>query len=163
MRASLQDHPKLRNMRNPVLAVGLLVLASGFAAGCASRAASSSPIGDRWTASLRADAAYPRLAGAVSVNEEDGGSAASISVTGAPAAALLPWHIHAGQCGSGGPIVGNASAYPLLRTGSDGRAAASVSVPADLAVDREYYLDVHAGSSELGTIVACGQLAVSRG
>lgn len=117
-----------------------------------------------WSGGFQADAAsYPRLAGAGSANTANGETAVSVSLTGAPAAALLPWHVHQGRCGSGGPIVGPAAAYPLLRTGTDGRATASVAIPEELLADAEYYVDVHAGPAELGTIVACGQLAPSRG
>lgn len=117
-----------------------------------------------WSGGLQSTApVYPRLAGAASVNSAADRTAVSVSVTGAPAAALLPWHVHQGRCGSGGPIVGPAGTYPLLRTGTDGRATASVIVSEPLLPNADYYVNVHAGVAELANIVACGQLVPSRG
>lgn len=80
-----------------------------------------------------------------------------VSVSGAQPGARLPWHVHEGQCGEGSPpIVGAASAYPVLTVGSDGRASAEAHLPMDLNEAKSYIVNVHASPTDLGTIVSCG-------
>lgn len=81
----------------------------------------------------------------------------SISVDGDPNA-RYPWHVHAGECGSGGPIVGSAAAYPALATSAEGEAVAEATLDVALDVEADYYVNVHAAPDDLGTIVACGEL-----
>jgi len=82
-----------------------------------------------------------------------------VTVAGAQRGARLPWHVHEGKCGdASAPVVGSAAAYPPLVVGVDGRAAAEVHLPMDLNEARSYIVNVHASPSNLGTIVACGDL-----
>lgn len=82
----------------------------------------------------------------------------TVSLGSATAGAVHPWHIHAGQCGDNGPIVGPAANYPPLTVGTDGTANASATVLAGLTTGTRYYVNVHKSPSEMGTIVACGNL-----
>lgn len=86
-----------------------------------------------------------------------GGTFASISADG-EANARYPWHIHAGECGSGGPIVGSATAYPVLSMNAEGEAMAEATLDVTLDEEADYYVNVHASPDDLGTIVACGEL-----
>lgn len=86
-----------------------------------------------------------------------GGTFASASVDG-DANAVYPWHVHAGECGSGGPIVGSAAAYPALAMGAEGEATAEATLDVTLDPEADYYVNVHASPDDLGTIVACGEL-----
>lgn len=81
----------------------------------------------------------------------------SISVDG-EAGATYPWHIHAGECDSGGPIVGSAGAYPPLSMDAEGEAMAEATLDVALDSEADYYVNVHASPDDLGTIVACGEL-----
>lgn len=87
-----------------------------------------------------------------------GTSTASASIGGALPGARHPWHVHAGTCASGGPIVGDPAAYPVLEVGADGRASATASVAVGLDDDAAYFVNVHRSPSDLATIVACGDL-----
>jgi hypothetical protein len=81
----------------------------------------------------------------------------TVSVSGAQAGARLPWHVHEGQCGQGSPpIVGPASAYPVMTVGADGRATAQAHLNLDLNEAKSYIVNVHASPTNLGTIVSCG-------
>lgn len=81
----------------------------------------------------------------------------TVNIMGATPGATLPWHIHDGKCtDSGPPIVGNASAYPALVVGSDGRATASAHLTVKLNEAKNYIINIHASPTNLGTIVACG-------
>ena len=81
----------------------------------------------------------------------------TVSVTGAHPGARLPWHVHEGQCGQGSPpVVGPASAYPVLTVGADGSATAQAHLNMDLNEAKSYIVNVHASPTNLGTIVSCG-------
>ena len=81
----------------------------------------------------------------------------TVNIMGATPGATLPWHIHDGKCGdASAPVVGNASAYPPLVVGADGRATAMAHVAVKLNEARNYIVNVHASPANMGTIVACG-------
>lgn len=81
----------------------------------------------------------------------------TVNVSGARAGAQLPWHVHEGKCGDASPpIVGPASAYPVMTVGSDGRATAQAHLNLDLNEAKSYIVNVHASPTNLGTIVSCG-------
>ena len=73
--------------------------------------------------------------------------------------ATYPWHVHAGRCGDNGPVVGPASAYPLLQADANGAATVNASVPVAMPTG-PLYVNVHASPTQMGTIVACGNLAM---
>lgn len=74
--------------------------------------------------------------------------------------ATLPWHIHAGTCGSGGGIVGPATAYTPLVVGADGTAEVTVRLPFSTPTQGEFHVNVHKSPSEPGVIVLCGPLSM---
>jgi hypothetical protein len=81
----------------------------------------------------------------------------TVNVTGAQPGSHLPWHVHEGRCGEGSPpIVGPASAYPVLTVGADGRATAQAHLNLDLNEAKSYIVNVHASPNNLGTVVSCG-------
>ena len=81
----------------------------------------------------------------------------TVNVSGAAAGSTLPWHVHEGKCGDASPpIVGDASAYPPLTVGADGKATASAHLTLKLNEAKNYIVNVHASPTNLGTIVSCG-------
>lgn len=74
------------------------------------------------------------------------------------AAGVFPWHLHQGSCATGGDIVGDAEFYPPLRVGSSGVASVTARLPMPLSGATPYHINVHASTSDLGTIVACADL-----
>ncbi len=87
-----------------------------------------------------------------------GTTAVEIAITGAPANGVHPWHVHVGSCSSGGDIVGPPTDYAPLTADANGAATsmATVNVPAPTSGD--FHVNVHMSPTDLGTIVACGDL-----
>ena len=144
-------------MRKIVLLVCLL------AAACASNSRTnedkdsiSGTTGD-WAATLT-----PRggsaVRGDVKLQSAVVGSVVNISISGATAGALHPWHVHTGTCANSGGVVGAAGNYPVLTVGTDGRASANATVNAPLSEGSAYSVNVHRSASDMGTIIACGDL-----
>ena len=138
-------------MRIPILA------AVALAAGCASGGPVVETPGRSLSATLDATGAFEGRS-AVAVNTVTGNTAASISLAGDRSGAVRPWHVHTGTCGSGGGIVGDPTAYPPLRAGTNGSATAEARVDVGLRPGQQYHVNIHESPSSLGNIVACGNL-----
>ena len=79
------------------------------------------------------------------------------NISGGQPGATYPWHIHDGKCtDASAPVVGNASDYPPLVAGSDGKATATAHLSIKLNEARNYIINIHASPTNMGTIVACG-------
>lgn len=135
------------------VAVGAVAL---LLAGCASTV-EMRPV-ESWTARITADEPDD-LRAAASVNAGVVETAASVSIAGAQSGATHPWHIHAGRCGSGGAIVGPASAYTPLSVGGNGQASSTARINVGLEPGGQYYINIHESPANLGTIIGCMQLS----
>ena len=122
-------------------------------------------VGTRWNAVL---ATPEQLAGAVQVKgmgwmagEEDDTTEtlAFVTVQNAVPGGEHPWHVHLGQCGSDRGILGPADAYEPLRVGGNGQAEAKAELPLPVPIAGQYFINVHASRNNMGTIIACGNLA----
>jgi hypothetical protein len=122
-------------------------------------------VGSRWNATL---ATPNQLAGAVQVKGtgwmagEEGDTSrtrAFVALQNAVPGGEHPWHVHLGQCGNDRGILGPADAYEPLRVGGNGEAEASAELPLAVPVSGQYFVNVHASRNNMGTIIACGNLA----
>lgn len=122
-------------------------------------------VGSRWNAIL---ATPTQLAGAVQVKGsgwmtgDEGDSTktrAFVTVQNAVPGGEHPWHVHLGQCGNDRGILGPADAYEPLRVGGNGQAESSAELPLQVPVAGQYFVNVHASRNNMGTIIACGNLA----
>jgi hypothetical protein len=118
---------------------------------------------NEWKASLFTPSA---LAGAMQVRGTaqwsrtgDTASTVNVTISNATAGGVHPWHVHRGRCGENGPIVGSAAAYSPLSVDNQGNASASAQLDMTLPQSGDYYVNVHASSANLGTIISCGNLA----
>lgn len=113
-----------------------------------------------WRASLQSSNGSS-VSGMATVAPSPGGSLATVNIESATPGAVHPWHVHNGTCLSGGGVVGPASAYdtPLTVSGG-GRARATAQLPLTLDPSQSYHVNVHQSSSDMGTIVACGDLHI---
>lgn len=130
-------------------------------AGCAITAfaqAGAGPITDLadWTASFDSEV-HPGMHGELVARDAADQTEVTLKLTGAPAGATLPWHIHEGRCGPG-PIVGGADSYTPLAPAADSSATGTATLALVLDETKEYHVNVHASPTEMGTIVACGDL-----
>lgn len=118
-----------------------------------------------WNGTLQGQPGYEQTTGTAQASSNMGGTTVSVSFAGTPMAGMThthPWHVHAGSCGSGGPIVGDPGAYPMLQPGEDGRGTATATIQPMLKMGQSYYVNIHESPDELGTIVACAELAHAR-
>lgn len=122
-------------------------------------------VGSRWNAIL---ATPGQLAGAVQVKgsgwmagvEDDTmETLAFASIENAVPGGEHPWHVHLGQCGNDRGVLGPADAYEPLRVGGNGRAESTARLPIPAPVSGQYFVNVHASRNNMGTIIACGNMA----
>lgn len=124
--------------------------------------ASDTASGSRWNATLATPSA---LTGALAIRgtawmaPSGGRTMAGVSISNAPPGGVHPWYIHQGQCGGNGAILGPTDAYPPLNVASDGTASAQATLDIPLPQSGGYYVNVHASSNNMSTIIACGNLA----
>jgi hypothetical protein len=151
------------------VAVGCILLALAGVS-CGGRQAveldpNSPVVVNRWNGTL---ATPPELLGVADLrgsawmgpNQKDTDrTLAHVDIRNAVPGAVYPWHVHRGQCGSDQGVFGPEDAYKALKVGNNGRASsdATLSVPSPKTGD--YFVNVHASARNMGTIVACGNLA----
>jgi hypothetical protein len=150
--------------------VGLALCILGLVAcGGGGRAVEISPkdavVGTRWNATLATPAqlvgvSQVRGAGWMAPRDRDSTKTrASVSIENSVPGGRHPWHIHLGQCGADRGIFGPPDAYRPLEVGGNGRAESTAEIPLPLPASGQYYLAVHASSDNMGTVIACGNLA----
>jgi hypothetical protein len=98
------------------------------------------------------------ISGTAKVESRAAGSNVTVHIMGAAAGSTYPWHVHRGTCGNDKGIVGGADSYKALQTGADGMATGEETITVALNEDETYFVNVHKSSTELSTIVSCGQL-----
>lgn len=74
--------------------------------------------------------------------------------------AVRPWQVRLGSCETSGPTFGDASAYPPLRVGRDGKAISRATIAIVLPDSGEYHVTVYESPRSPSRIVACGDLIV---
>ncbi|MGH7720475.1 MAG: hypothetical protein ACREON_16715 [Gemmatimonadaceae bacterium] len=122
------------------------------------------PLNARWNGTLGTPST---LAGAVQIRgstwmgspEGSSSTTAEVRVSNATPGGRHPWHVHQGQCGSDGGIWGDASDYGTIAIDNDGNGSARATIDLPTPSSGNYYVNVHAAPNNLGTIVACGNLA----
>lgn len=110
-----------------------------------------------WSGWLTGGEGWTSLRGSVRVAAGADSTAARASVSGAPTGMTLPWLIREGACAAGGPVVGTETAYPPLRTGSNGSGAAEARLGTVLQ-GQSYSVELRAGPGEAAPTVACATL-----
>lgn len=123
------------------------------------------PVASRWNGVL---ATPPELAGIVQVSGQAwmgpdpknlDRTQAHVDISNAVPGGQHPWHVHRGQCGTDQGVLGPADAYPPLKVAKDGRAGATATLPIPFPKTGDFFVNVHASSKNMSTIVACGNLA----
>lgn len=88
----------------------------------------------------------------------DGTTQITVNYKDDVAGAVRPWHVHVGSCEKSGPVFADRSAYTPLSVKSDGTAASKSTQKIALPESGEYYVNIHESASNMGKIVACGNL-----
>ena len=91
--------------------------------------------------------------------KDQGQTQAHVEVSNAVPGGKHPWHVHRGQCGSDQGVFGPANAYKPLEVADNGKASETATLPVPVPRNGNYFVDVHASSRNMGTHVACGNLA----
>ncbi len=124
-----------------------------------------SMLGVRWSTTLM-PMSGTSVSGTASVHgtSTPGQGMAMIRITGAPANGVHPWHVHTGRCGDAnmGTIIGGAENYSPLTADASGGASGTAIISASVPASGDYRVHVHRSPDDMGTVVACGQLAVTR-
>ncbi len=152
------------SMAVPLLALVALVSGCGVMSRSSATEIKDSNADSRnsWNATLVTPS---ELAGAMQVRgvanwaRTDDGSRISVEISNATSGGVHPWHIHQGRCGDNGPVVGSGGAYKPLSVGGNGQAKENASLSMQLPLSGNYYVNVHAATSNMATIIACGNLA----
>jgi hypothetical protein len=147
-----------------------LMLSIFAAASCGGRRAveidpSAQPVAARWNGTLSTPA---NLAGALQLSgqgwmaadpKNSGETEAYVAIANAAPGGVHPWHVHRGQCGADQGILGPADSYKPLEVEGNGRASGTANLPIPLPKTGDFFINVHASAANMGTIVACGNLA----
>jgi hypothetical protein len=118
-----------------------------------------------WQATLTGNPGWEHLSGTAQVQQASATAnfSATAQIQGDAAGAVRPWHVHNNTCAQGGGIVGADGDYPRLNVGAGGTATATATVPAGLVRGAAYHVNVHLSVAEMGTVIACGDLAITSG
>ncbi len=147
--------------------IGICLLVVLTSAGCGAKAVEIDPgaaarMATRWNGSLATPAemaGVTQIRGTTSMAAMDGMTHVAIELQNASPGGEHPWHVHRGRCGSNGSIVGDPGRYPILKIDGDGKAAKDAHLDMALPTSGDFYVNVHAGTSNMATIVACANLA----
>jgi hypothetical protein len=115
--------------------------------------------GEGWKANIAGRGSWTGASGTSTAKVEGNNTVVTLVLTGLPQGGPYPWHVHDGTCETGGPIVGDATAYPPLMVGADGRAEANARLlNLKLNEAKKYHINVHRSPTDQATIIACGEL-----
>jgi hypothetical protein len=122
-------------------------------------------LASRWNGTLSTP---PELAGIVSISgvawmgadaKNPDRTQAHVDISNAVPGGVHPWHVHRGRCGSDQGIFGPPDAYNPLKVEGNGKASSTASLSVAFPKTGDFFVNVHASSKNLHTIVACGNLA----
>ena len=111
-----------------------------------------------WLASIEAGGPGIGINGEAVAHAGESGTFVSIDVEGGESGATHPWHVHVGDCDSGGAVVGSESAYPALQIGAGGEAEAEATIGEALDPEADYHVNIHLSAAQADSIIACGGL-----
>ena len=143
--------------RSALLGVLLCTLPAWACAGRSAEVDDSEFVVD-FDATLHGTPGHPQLHGSARAVASLGTTAVTVNLTGAEEGVSHPWHVHYGDCGSGGSIVGAGSSYPPLTPDQDGSDRVTTTIGVQLYDDTTYHVNVHLSPDEMDQIIACGEL-----
>jgi hypothetical protein len=115
----------------------------------------------KWTATLQSmNGSTVKGTASLAPGASGATSVAMVSITGGTAGAVYPWHVHMGKC-PGGSVFGSGAAYKPITTSGDGSGKASANLTVASPASGDYHVNVHASSTDMKTIVACGDLTMA--
>ncbi len=125
---------------------------------------SGSPSGNttvRWNGQILSTGVAGNVRGSAAATTIGSRTEVVVSISRGTPGGEHPWHVHRGTCGSGGPVVGSAAAYPILRPDQAGNANEVANLSVGLDPAQSYYVNIHESPQNPGSIVACAELTHS--
>ena len=111
-----------------------------------------------FTANITGVGAYAPISGVGRVLlDVPGVFTADIDVRNDTPGAVRPWHVHFGNCASGGGIVGPPTSYRPLMISANGTDSVGAQVTASFDLAAPYHVNVHVSPADM-TVIACGDL-----
>lgn len=140
--------------------IGCVIVATALLAGCGDDDDDTTDQERELSAELVGAPGFEQLSGEATVTWIEGrtGFTADIELSGDDPGQIRPWHVHFGTCETGGAIVGSDEDYSRLEIDDNGTASAVDVIPAPLTTGESYHVNVHLSETEMGTIIACGDL-----
>jgi hypothetical protein len=136
------------------------VIVAAVLAGCTRDTDENTDVTVQWLSDLAGTGQWSNLRGEALVLSLESPEVftATAELRNGTAGDVYPWHVHAGSCGSRGGVVGKAASYPPLMIGAEGDDSVTVTLPARIARDSAYHVDVHLSDGDGATVIACGDL-----
>ena len=151
-------------MHRPQNLAFVLVALAACARGAVRLTPENSAMSYRWHGTLASPSdlsGVVQVTGTVWMGPGDKRGTTDVSVTMANVApgGIHPWAVHVGDCAHDQGVFGSADAYEPLKVGSDGKAAATVTVPLEAPTTGSYFVIIHASAQNMLTTLACGNMA----
>jgi hypothetical protein len=127
------------------LAFGLVIRHGGWTAAIAGK--DGSPIKGSATMKAGKDAATTEI---------------DVKYAGDTPSTTRPWHVHIGSCAKAGGVWGGGKAYAPLAGDAKGAAESKATIAMALPDTGSYYVNVHESATNMGKIVACGDLKADK-
>ncbi len=118
--------------------------------------------GMKWSTTLKSEGGS-KVTGTATVDpgSKPNTATATISITGGEPNHTYPWHVHTGKCGAPGGPIGGGGNYKPVQTGADGSGKSTADLNVAAPASGNFSVNVHASPSEMGKIVACGDLGMA--
>jgi len=155
-------------MNSPAIARLRPIILPGFSAMLALLSMTSAPTTAgamvhahaKWSADLAPPngAAGPHGSVVLEPGKRPNSTLVRVVISGDTPGALRPWHLHAGQCGEQGSVVGPEKSYARIRINARGNGVAVIELPIPFPESGALFVNVHESLKAMNTIVTCGQL-----
>ena len=104
-----------------------------------------------------------KIQGTATMKEgKDNTTEVTVKLTGDSPSTTRPWHIHVGSCTKAGAPLGGGKPYSPMVGDAKGAAESKATLALPLPDTGSYYVNVHESGTNMGKIVACGDLTADK-
>ena len=93
---------------------------------------------------------------------KDNTTEVAVKLSGDSPSTTRPWHIHVGSCTKAGAPLGGGKPYSPMVGDAKGAAESKATLALPLPDTGSYYVNVHESGTNMGKIVACGDLTADK-
>lgn len=113
---------------------------------------------ESWTATLSSSSTEMRGTATLSPGASYRETLATITVHGSAPRAAHAWYVQLGECGRDVGILAGPQVYPPIAIDDQGNGSSSVTLPFTVPTSGPYSVSVRQSSSQISSVVACGNL-----